>query len=235
MLQLKNITKNYLSGDNEVQALKGIDIEFRENEFLSILGQRGCGKTTLLNIIGGLDRYTSGDLIINGKSTKEFKDKDWDTYRNHSVGFVFQSYNLIPHQTVLANVELALTISGVGKAERKKRAIEALQKVGLGDQLNKKPNQMSGGQMQRVAIARALITRPDLILADEPTGNLDKQSGDQIIRFMKETNRLFGQTYIIVTHNKEIADYTDREITIDDGEIINDIDLLDVRKNEVIK
>lgn len=170
MLQLKNITKNYLSGDNEVQALKGINIEFRENEFVSILGQSGCGKTTLLNIIGGLDRYTSGDLIINGKSTKEFKDKDWDTYRNHSVGFVFQSYNLIPHQTVLANVELALTISGVGKTERRKRAIEALQKVGLGDQINKKPNQMSGGQMQRVAIARALVNDPDILLADEPTG-----------------------------------------------------------------
>ena len=181
MLQLKNITKNYLSGDNEVQALKGIDIEFRENEFVSILGQSGCGKTTLLNIIGGLDRYTSGDLIINGKSTKEFKDKDWDTYRNHSVGFVFQSYNLIPHQTVLANVELALTISGVGKTERRKRAIEALQKVGLGDQINKKPNQMSGGQMQRVAIARALVNDPDILLADEPTGALDSKTSVQVL------------------------------------------------------
>ena len=165
MLQLKRITKNYLSGDNEVKALKGIDLEFRESEFVSILGQSGCGKTTLLNIIGGLDRYTSGDLVINGKSTKEFKDKDWDTYRNHSVGFVFQSYNLIPHQTVLANVELALTISGVGKEERRKRAIDALTKVGLGDQINKKPNQMSGGQMQRVAIARALVNDPDILLA----------------------------------------------------------------------
>ena len=186
MLQLKNITKNYLSGDNEVQALKGIDIEFRENEFVSILGQSGCGKTTLLNIIGGLDRYTSGDLIINGKSTKEFKDKDWDTYRNHSVGFVFQSYNLIPHQTVLANVELALTISGVGKAERKKKAIEALQRVGLGDQLNKKPNQMSGGQMQRVAIARALVNDPDILLADEPTGALDSKTSVQVMEILKE-------------------------------------------------
>ena len=189
MLQLKNITKNYLSGDNEVQALKGIDIEFRENEFVSILGQSGCGKTTLLNIIGGLDRYTSGDLIINGKSTKEFKDKDWDTYRNHSVGFVFQSYNLIPHQTVLANVELALTISGVGKAERKKRAIEALQKVGLGDQLNKKPNQMSGGQMQRVAIARALVNDPDILLADEPTGALDSKTSVQVMEILKEISK----------------------------------------------
>ena len=189
MLQLKNITKNYLSGDNEVQALKGIDIEFRENEFVSILGQSGCGKTTLLNIIGGLDRYTSGDLIINGKSTKEFKDKDWDTYRNHSVGFVFQSYNLIPHQTVLANVELALTISGVGKAERKKKAIEALQKVGLGDQLNKKPNQMSGGQMQRVAIARALVNDPDILLADEPTGALDSKISEQVMEILKDISK----------------------------------------------
>jgi len=172
MLQLKNITKNYLSGDTEVRALKGIDLEFRESEFVSILGQSGCGKTTLLNIIGGLDRYTTGDLIINDKSTKEFKDKDWDTYRNHSIGFVFQSYNLIPHQTVLANVELALTISGVSKDERRKRATEALEKVGLGDQLNKKPNQMSGGQMQRVAIARALVNDPDILLADEPTRSI---------------------------------------------------------------
>ena len=235
MLKLKNIKKTYVSGDEKVEALKGINIEFRKSEFVSILGQSGCGKTTLLNIIGGLDRYTSGDLIINGKSTKDFKDRDWDAYRNYSVGFVFQSYNLIGHQTVLSNVELALTISGVSRKERKQRAIKALEEVGLKEQIHKKPNQLSGGQMQRVAIARALITRPDLILADEPTGNLDKQSGDQIIRFMKETNRLFGLTYIIVTHNKEIADYTDREITIDDGEIINDIDLLDVRENEVIK
>lgn len=172
MLQLKNITKNYLSGDTEVKALKGIDLEFRESEFVSILGQSGCGKTTLLNIIGGLDRYTTGNLIINDKSTKEFKDKDWDTYRNHSIGFVFQNYNLIPHQTVLANVELALTISGVNKEERRKRATEALEKVGLGDQLNKKPNQMSGGQMQRVAIARALVNDPDILLADEPTRSI---------------------------------------------------------------
>lgn len=221
MLQLKNITKNYLSGDNEVQALKGINIEFRENEFVSILGQSGCGKTTLLNIIGGLDRYTSGDLIINGKSTKEFKDKDWDTYRNHSVGFVFQSYNLIPHQTVLANVELALTISGVGKAERKKKAIEALQKVGLGDQLNKKPNQMSGGQMQRVAIARALVNDPDILLADEPTGALDSKTSVQVMEILKEISK--DRLIIMVTHNPELAKkYSSRIVKLLDGKIIDD-------------
>lgn len=221
MLQLKNITKNYLSGDNEVQALKGINIEFRENEFVSILGQSGCGKTTLLNIIGGLDRYTSGDLIINGKSTKEFKDKDWDTYRNHSVGFVFQSYNLIPHQTVLENVELALTISGVGKAERRKRAIEALQKVGLGDQINKKPNQMSGGQMQRVAIARALVNDPDILLADEPTGALDSKTSVQVMEILKEISK--DRLIIMVTHNPELAKkYSSRIVKLLDGKIIDD-------------
>ena len=221
MLQLKNITKNYLLGDNEVQALKGIDIEFRENEFVSILGQSGCGKTTLLNIIGGLDRYTSGDLIINGKSTKEFKDKDWDTYRNHSVGFVFQSYNLIPHQTVLANVELALTISGVGKTERRKRAIEALQKVGLGDQINKKPNQMSGGQMQRVAIARALVNDPDILLADEPTGALDSKTSVQVMEILKEISK--DRLIIMVTHNPELAEkYSSRIVKLLDGKIIDD-------------
>lgn len=221
MLQLKNITKNYLSGDNEVQALKGINIEFRENEFVSILGQSGCGKTTLLNIIGGLDRYTSGDLIINGKSTKEFKDKDWDIYRNHSVGFVFQSYNLIPHQTVLANVELALTISGVGKSERKRRAIEALQKVGLGDQLNKKPNQMSGGQMQRVAIARALVNDPDILLADEPTGALDSKTSVQVMEILKEISK--DKLIIMVTHNPELAEkYSSRIVKLLDGKIIDD-------------
>ena len=221
MLQLKDITKNYLSGDNEVKALKGIDIEFRENEFVSILGQSGCGKTTLLNIIGGLDRYTSGDLIINGKSTKEFKDKDWDTYRNHSVGFVFQSYNLIPHQTVLANVELALTISGVGKTERRKRAIEALQKVGLGDQINKKPNQMSGGQMQRVAIARALVNDPDILLADEPTGALDSKTSVQVMEILKEISK--DRLIIMVTHNPELAEkYSSRIVKLLDGKIIDD-------------
>ena len=221
MLQLKGITKNYLSGDNEVKALKGIDLEFRESEFVSILGQSGCGKTTMLNIIGGLDRYTSGDLVINGKSTKQFKDKDWDTYRNHSVGFVFQSYNLIPHQTVLANVELALTISGVGKAERKKRAIEALQKVGLGDQLNKKPNQMSGGQMQRVAIARALVNDPDILLADEPTGALDSKTSVQVMEILKEISK--DRLIIMVTHNPELAKkYSSRIVKLLDGKIIDD-------------
>ena len=173
MLELRQITKDYLTGDSKVHALRGIDLKFRENEFVSILGQSGCGKTTLLNIIGGLDQYTSGDLIINGKSTKNFRDRDWDTYRNHTIGFVFQSYNLISHQTVLANVELAMTLSGVSREERRRRAAEALEKVGLGDQMKKKPNQLSGGQMQRVAIARALVNNPDILLADEPTGALD--------------------------------------------------------------
>ena len=221
MLQLKRITKNYLSGDNEVKALKGIDLEFRESEFVSILGQSGCGKTTLLNIIGGLDRYTSGDLVINGKSTKEFKDKDWDTYRNHSVGFVFQSYNLIPHQTVLANVELALTISGVGKEERRKRAIEALTKVGLGDQINKKPNQMSGGQMQRVAIARALVNDPDILLADEPTGALDSKTSEQVMEILKDISK--DRLIIMVTHNPELAEkYSSRIIKLLDGKVTDD-------------
>ena len=172
MLQLINITKVYPAGDGTVHALKGINLKFRESEFVSILGPSGCGKTSMLNIIGGLDQYTDGDLIINGKSTKDFKDSDWDAYRNHSIGFVFQSYNLIPHQTVLQNVELALTLSGVSKSERKHRAKEALEKVGLGNQINKKPSEMSGGQMQRVAIARALVNNPDIILADEPTGSV---------------------------------------------------------------
>lgn len=181
MLRLENITKEYVTGDSKIEALKGITLQFRKNEFVSILGQSGCGKTTLLNLIGGLDRYTTGDLVINGKSTKEFKDKDWDAYRNHSVGFVFQSYNLIPHQTVLANVELALTLSGVSKTERRKKAIKALEAVGLGEQINKKPNQLSGGQMQRVAIARALVNDPEIILADEPTGALDTKTSVQIM------------------------------------------------------
>ena len=181
MLVLKGITKQYTVGDTVVDALRGVDIEFRKNEFVSILGPSGCGKTTLLNIIGGLDQYTNGDLIINGRSTKQFKDRDWDTYRNHSIGFVFQSYNLIPHQTVLSNVELALTLSGVSKSERRRRAIEVLEQVGLGDQLHKKPNQMSGGQMQRVAIARALINNPDILLADEPTGALDSATSIQVM------------------------------------------------------
>ena len=221
MLQLKNITKDYISGDAAVHALKGVSIEFRESEFVSILGQSGCGKTTMLNIIGGLDRYTSGDLVIGGRSTKEFKDKDWDAYRNHKIGFVFQSYNLIPHQTVLANVELALTLSGVSKAERRKRAKEALEKVGLGDQLNKKPNQMSGGQMQRVAIARAIVNNPDIILADEPTGALDSETSVQIMNILRDISK--EKLIIMVTHNAELAEkYSTRIIRLLDGKVQGD-------------
>lgn len=221
MLELNKIVKNYTVGDTEIHALKGISIKFRENEFVSVLGPSGCGKTTLLNIIGGLDRFTSGDLIINGKSTKQYKDKDWDTYRNHSVGFVFQSYNLIPHQTVLSNVELALTLSGVSKTERRKRAVEALEKVGLGDQINKKPNQMSGGQMQRVAIARALVNEPDILLADEPTGALDSETSLQIMELLKEIAK--DKLIIMVTHNPELAEkYSTRIIRLLDGEVKDD-------------
>lgn len=221
MLKLKNITKEYKSGDTTVKALKGIDIEFRNSEFVSILGQSGCGKTTLLNIIGGLDRYTSGDLIINGKSTKEFKDNNWDAYRNYSVGFVFQNYNLIPHQTVLSNVELALTLSGVSKEERRKRAIKALEDVGLKEQIHKKPNQMSGGQMQRVAIARALVNDPDIILADEPTGALDTKTSVQIMEILKNISK--DKLIIMVTHNPELAEkYSSRVIKVLDGKVISD-------------
>lgn len=226
MLKLLNITKNYEAGDLSVTALKNVSIEFRKNEFVSILGQSGCGKTTLLNIIGGLDRYSSGDLIIDGRSTKEYKDHDWDTYRNHSIGFVFQSYNLIPHQTVLNNVELALTLSGVSKAERRRRAVEALEKVGLGSQLNKRPNQMSGGQMQRVAIARALINNPEILLADEPTGALDSETSEQIMELLKEVAN--DRLVIMVTHNPELAErYSTRIIKLLDGEIIGDSDPYD--------
>lgn len=186
MLELKSIRKVYPAGDGTVEALKGVSLCFRENEFVSILGPSGCGKTSMLNIIGGLDKYTSGDLIINGKSTKSYDDRDWDSYRNHSIGFVFQSYNLIPHQTVLQNVEIALSLSGVSKDERKQRAKKALEEVGLGNQLYKKPSQMSGGQMQRVAIARALVNNPDIILADEPTGALDTETSIQIMNILKE-------------------------------------------------
>ena len=221
MLELKNITKDYVSGDSTVQALKGISIEFRKSEFVSILGQSGCGKTTLLNIIGGLDRYTSGDLVINGKSTKKFKDKDWDAYRNYSVGFVFQSYNLIPHQTILSNVELALTISGVSREERKERAIKALEDVGLKEQIHKKPNQLSGGQMQRVAIARALVNNPDIILADEPTGALDTKTSVQIMEILKEISK--DKLIVMVTHNPELAEkYSTRIVKILDGVITDD-------------
>ncbi len=221
MLELKNITKDYLSGEQTVHALKGIDIEFRKSEFVSILGPSGCGKTTLLNIIGGLDRYTSGDLIINGKSTKKFKDRDWDSYRNHSVGFVFQNYNLIPHQSVLANVELSLTLSGIGKRERRKRAKKALEDVGLGEQINKRPNQLSGGQMQRVAIARALVNDPDIILADEPTGALDTETSVQVMEILKKISE--DRLIIMVTHNPDLADkYSSRIVKAIDGKIISD-------------
>ena len=221
MLRLENIKKDYITGDSKVQALKGVSLNFRKNEFVSILGQSGCGKTTLLNIIGGLDRYTSGDLVINGKSTKEFKDKDWDAYRNHSVGFVFQSYNLIPHQTILANVELALTLSGVSKKERRKKAIKALEDVGLKDQIYKKPNQLSGGQMQRVAIARALVNDPEIILADEPTGALDTKTSVQIMEILKEISK--DKLIIMVTHNPDLAEkYSTRIIKILDGNITDD-------------
>ncbi len=223
MLKLRNIVKEYPTGDTSVVALKGVDVEFRKSEFVSILGHSGCGKTTLLNIIGGLDQYTTGDLIIEGKSTKDFKDGDWDTYRNHSVGFIFQNYNLIPHQTVLANVELALTLSGVSKSERKQRAIEALEKVGLGDQINKKPNQMSGGQMQRVAIARALVNNPEILLADEPTGALDSETSVQIMEILKEIST--EKLIIMVTHNPELAEnYSTRIIRLVDGKIVDDSD-----------
>ena len=221
MLKLKNIVKDYVSGDTVVKALKGVDIQFRENEFVSILGPSGCGKTTLLNIIGGLDRYTEGDLVINGRSTKDYEDKDWDTYRNHSIGFVFQSYNLIPHQTVLQNVELALTLSGVSKSERKLRAKKALEDVGLGNQLNKRPSEMSGGQMQRVAIARALVNNPDIILADEPTGALDTQTSVQVMDILKEVAK--DRLVVMVTHNPELAEkYSTRIIRMLDGNIIDD-------------
>lgn len=226
MLSLKNIYKVYSAGDTEVTALKDVSLQFRESEFVSILGHSGCGKTTLLNIIGGLDKYTDGDLFINGRSTKEFRDTDWDTYRNHSIGFVFQSYNLIPHQSVLSNVELALTLSGVSKAERRKRATEALEKVGLGDQINKKPNQMSGGQMQRVAIARALVNNPDILLADEPTGALDSETSVQIMELLKEIAK--DKLVIMVTHNPDLAtEYSSRIIRLSDGVITDDTNPFD--------
>ncbi len=221
MLEIKNIKKDYITSSETVHALRDVSISFRESELVAILGHSGCGKTTLLNIIGGLDQYTSGDLIINGKSTKQFKSRDWDTYRNHSVGFIFQSYNLIPHQTVLANVELALTLSGISKRERKERAALALEKVGLGDQLNKRPNQMSGGQMQRVAIARALVNDPDILLADEPTGALDSETSVQIMDLIKEIAK--DRLVIMVTHNPELAEqYATRIVRLVDGQIKSD-------------
>lgn len=224
MLEIKNITKDYDTGtDEKVHALRGVSVNFRDCELVAILGHSGCGKTTLLNIIGGLDQYTSGDLFINGRSTKQYKSRDWDSYRNHSIGFIFQSYNLIPHQTVLSNVELALTLSGVSKAERRRRAVEALVKVGLGDQLGKRPNQMSGGQMQRVAIARALVNDPDILLADEPTGALDSETSVQIMELIKEIAK--DRLVIMVTHNPDLAnDYATRIVRLVDGQITADSD-----------
>lgn len=226
VLELKGITKDYPSGDSVVHALKGISVTFRDQEFVSILGQSGCGKTTLLNIIGGLDQYTRGDLVINGRSTKSYLDRDWDTYRNHSVGFVFQSYNLIPHQSVLSNVEMALVLSGTPKAERRRRAEEALRRVGLGDHLRKRPNQLSGGQMQRVAIARAIVNDPEIILADEPTGALDTETSVEVMEILKELSR--DRLVIMVTHNPQLAEeYSDRIVRIQDGLITSDSDPVD--------
>lgn len=223
MLQIKNIRKTYTTGSFTQVALNGVSLDLRDNEFVAILGPSGSGKTTLLNIIGGLDRYESGDLVINGVSTKEYRDRDWDAYRNHSIGFVFQSYNLIPHQTVLANVELALTISGVSKRERSRRAKEALEKVGLGEHINKRPNQLSGGQMQRVAIARALVNDPSIVLADEPTGALDSETSVQIMELLKEVAR--DRLVVMVTHNPELADsYATRIVRLKDGVITDDSD-----------
>ena len=219
MLQIQHIRKEYRTGNLVQRALDGVSLSLRDNEFVAILGPSGSGKTTLLNIIGGLDRYDSGDLIINGISTKQYEDRDWDSYRNHTIGFVFQSYNLIPHQTVLANVELALTISGIGKAERTERAKKALEEVGLGEQFHKKPNQMSGGQMQRVAIARAVVTDPDCILADEPTGNLDEETASAVFDLFLSLAREKGTAIVIVTHDRSLAARCDRTVTLLSGRI----------------
>ena len=221
MLTLKNIKKDYPMGTTTVHALKGVSLGFRNSEFVSILGPSGCGKTTMLNIIGGLDRYTEGDLVINGVSTKNYTDGDWDTYRNHTIGFVFQTYNLIMHQTVLGNVELALTLSGVSAKERRELAVRALERVGLGAETEKKPNQLSGGQMQRVAIARAIVNNPDIILADEPTGALDTATSVQIMDILKEISK--SRLVVMVTHNPELAEkYSTRIVRLSDGEIISD-------------
>ena len=234
MLKLTDIRKDYKVASGDVHALKGVSLEFRENEFVCILGASGCGKTTLLNIIGGLDHYTSGDLVIEGRSTKDYKDRDWDVYRNHRIGFIFQSYNLIPHQTVLGNVELALTIAGVGREERKRRAVEALTRVGLGGELNKKPNQLSGGQMQRVAIARALVNNPAILLADEPTGALDSETSVQIMDLIKE---IAGERLVImVTHNPDLAyQYASRIVRLKDGLVESDSMPYDSSKEEPVK
>ncbi len=223
MLQIKNIHKEYKTGGFVQKALDGVNLNLRENEFVAILGPSGSGKTTLLNIIGGLDRYDCGDLIINGISTKKYKDRDWDSYRNHTIGFVFQSYNLIPHQTVLANVELALTISGISKKERRQRAKKALEQVGLGQQLHKRPSQMSGGQMQRVAIARALVNDPDILLADEPTGALDSHSSQMLLSTIQGINETLGATILMVTHDAFSASYANRILFLRDGAIFTEI------------
>ncbi len=221
MLQIIDIHKQYKTGDMVQNALDGVSLAFRESEFVAILGPSGSGKTTLLNIIGGLDRYDSGDLIIDGTSTTEYKDRDWDTYRNHSIGFVFQSYNLIPHQTILANVELALTISGVPRRQRRARAVAMLEKVGLTDHINKHPNQLSGGQMQRVSIARALVNNPEILLADEPTGALDTQTGIQVMELLKEVAE--DRLVIMVTHNPDLArEYATRIVRVQDGKVTSD-------------
>lgn len=239
MLQLKQLRKRYKTGDLIQTALDDVSLNLRDNEFVAILGPSGSGKTTLLNIIGGLDRYDSGDLIINSISTKKYKDRDWDSYRNHTIGFVFQSYNLIPHQTVLSNVELALTISGISREERRRRARQALDEVGLGEQLHKKPNQMSGGQMQRVAIARALVNNPDILLADEPTGALDTETSVQVMELLKEVAK--DRLVVMVTHNPELAEeYATRIVKLKDGRIMDDsdpyeIDACEVREPEHIK
>lgn len=223
MLELKGIKKEYKTGNFIQIALDNVDLTFRDSEFVAVLGPSGSGKTTMLNIIGGLDRYDSGDLIINGRSTKNYKDRDWDTYRNHTIGFVFQSYNLISHQTVLANVELALTISGVSKWERKKKALKVLKQVGLREHARKKPNQLSGGQMQRVAIARALVNNPDILLADEPTGALDSTTSVQVMDLLKEVAK--DRLVVMVTHNPQLANtYATRIVNIEDGKIVSDSD-----------
>ena len=216
MLQIKDIYKEYRTGDLVQKALDHVSLNLRDNEFVAILGPSGSGKTTLLNIIGGLDQYDSGDLVINDISTKNYKDRDWDSYRNHTIGFVFQSYNLIPHQDILSNVELALTISGISKSERRQRAMDALTEVGLGEQIHKKPNQLSGGQMQRVAIARAIVNSPKLLLADEPTGALDSKSGAQVMELFQRLNEE-GVTVLMITHDPEIASHARRVVTIRDG------------------
>ena len=224
MLQIQHIRKEYRTGKLVQKALDDVSLNLRDSEFVAVLGPSGSGKTTLLNIIGGLDRYDSGDLIINGISTKKYKDRDWDSYRNHTIGFVFQSYNLIPHQTVLSNVELALTISGISRTERRKRAKEALEKVGLGEQIHKKPSQMSGGQMQRVAIARALVNKPAILLCDEPTGNLDPANSNEIMKILDQVNKQ-GTTVLVVTHNMEIVQQMKkRTITMSEGKIISDLE-----------